>query len=277
MVIHNVTGAFTLAGQASLPFKYHVRNIRDGNRFCVRTVEVVQEEDKGICFTSTCSFKLEEQNLIDHQDNLDIREKYKVALGEKTPEEVPEAPGVDSPWYWKHLEDHGYEANDKLPGLRIRKVDMRSYNDSRNPLEKRQLYFYTPIGNLPPVTEQPNIHACAHLYASDRNSLFIITNFTGVGDDYAQMGSLMHSVVFHVGMEGLDFYTKDGKPRWYTQESWMTRARQGRGMHNSRLWNGEGLHVATTWQDGLVRIGGVMSKKLDERREKARARATERL
>lgn len=44
---------------------------------------------------------------------------------------------------------------------------------------------------------------------------------------------------------------KDGE--WWCQEAWTPRSEGGRGMHESRIWDVRGVHVASSWQDGLVR------------------------
>ena len=184
--------------------------------------------------------------------------------------------------------------------LHLRKADMSNYNASRNPLDRRQLTFYTLRGSLPlptapfppgPVkaslTREANIHACAHLYASDRNSLFIIPNHLNRSREFTRMASLSHSVIFHVGVKdlimppepridhpnadrtlwedeklslcSLDGYEMDDRDadgrKWFVQEAWMTRANGGRGLHTSRMWDYErGVHIATTFQDGLIRF-----------------------
>ncbi|KAL1625923.1 hypothetical protein SLS56_007162 [Neofusicoccum ribis] len=199
---------------------------------------------------------------------VDLRELYKVALGDKRPDEWPEAPGVDSPWYWEaSAKNDNY--TDPFPGLSLRKVDMSAYNAPRKPLDRRQLQFYTTIGSMPPVSQNANLHACAHLYASDRNGLFVITNHLGAGDDYSAMATLSHSVVFHVGAKELEMAEQDdrGARKWYCQESRVSRASGGRGMLESRIWSEGGVHIATTWQDGLVKMEktGQLAEKLQER------------
>lgn len=265
----NVTGFFTLPGNTAFPFIYTVRTVRDGGRYCTRTVEVVQEHNKtGICFTCTCSFKRDETASVDCQEQVDLRELYKVALGDKRPDEWPEAPGVDSPWYWEaSAKNDNY--TDPFPGLSLRKVDMSAYNAPRKPLDRRQLQFYTTIGSMPPASQDANLHACAHLYASDRNGLFVITNHLGAGDDYSAMATLSHSVVFHLGAKELEMAEQDGRDarKWYCQESRVSRASGGRGMLESRIWSESGVHIATTWQDGLVKMEktGQLAEKLQER------------
>ncbi|EKG20679.1 Acyl-CoA thioesterase [Macrophomina phaseolina MS6] len=255
-VIHNITGYFTLPGNTAFPFIYTVRLVRDGGRYCTRTVEVIQEHNKkGICFTCTCSFKKEGEASADFQGELDLREEYKVALGDQRPDEWPEAPSVDSPWYWEaSAENNNY--TDPFPGLSLRKVDMQAYNAPRKPLDRRQLQFYTTIGSMPPVARAANLHACAHLYASDRNGLFLIPNHLGAGDHFTAMATLSHSVVFHVRASELEMAEHDEKDtrKWYCQETRVSRVSGGRGMLEGRIWNERGVHIASMYQDGLVTL-----------------------
>ena len=74
-----------------------------------------------------------------------------------------------------HEVERGRGAADPFPGLDVRKVDMAAYNDPRETLDKRQLQYYRVLGAMPSVAEDPNLHAAAHLYASDRNGLFPVS------------------------------------------------------------------------------------------------------
>lgn len=258
-------------------------------------------------FTCTCSFKREESSPFDVQDLVDLKEIYHDALSgkEHEPMEHPAAPSNDSENFREtYLPAHPEHFN-PIAGLHIRKADMAKYNAPRQPIDRRQLMFYTLRGSLPlptapypPVpepgkklklTREANMHACAHLYASDRNSLFIVPNHLNRPRDYTRMASLSHSVIFHVGIKDLIMTSEprinhqnadptlweegslplcnsggddvekgekdaDGR-KWFVQEAWMTRATGGRGLHTSRLWDYErGVHIATTYQDGLIRF-----------------------
>jgi acyl-CoA thioesterase len=138
----------------------------------------------------------------------------------------------------------------------MKRVDMSAYNDPREPLDRRQLIFYKPIGEL---TSDLNLHMCAHLYASDRNSLFIVANFLGVGGSFSQMGSLTHTVVFHAPLKDLRLEEKDSlnSPQgdWFCKEDRTDRASVGRTNFHSRVFSPEGVHVISIVQDGMVRIG----------------------
>jgi acyl-CoA thioesterase len=131
----------------------------------------------------------------------------------------------------------------------------------------------------PKYSREANLHAIAHIYASDRNSLFVIGDHLEISADARRIATISHTVIFHVGVEDLLFSNEPaGKPKnaaptervtdsdsapdpeskerkWYMQEVWTDRAEGGRGLHRSRIWDPDtGVHVATTIQDGLVRF-----------------------
>lgn len=181
-----------------------------------------------------------------------------------------------------------------IGGLHIRKVAMDAYNKPLHPLDRRQLIYYSIRGSLPAILQSPtppkpgkktpysreaNLHACAHLYASDRNSLFIIPNHLDLYTSFTRMASLSHTVIFHTdpsllhlpnepldkplnaaptqleGNGNADPDPEAKERKWFMQESWTTRASGGRGLHTSRLWDPNcGVHIATTIQDGLIRF-----------------------
>ena len=133
---------------------------------------------------------------------------------------------------------------------------MAEWNINKPPMERRQLYFYTPIGDVPLVSEVPNLHAVAHLYASDRNSLYLIPNILSKGNVYTLMASLKINVVFNRTGEEIGIgRDRQGRERWFCQEAQVSWIGEGRGLHQSRIWSPEGDLVATTWQEGLVRFG----------------------
>jgi acyl-CoA thioesterase II len=251
----NISGWFILAGLLDVPFIYKVQTIRDGRSYCTRTVNVTQATGKGICFTCTCSFKTDEDSTLDTQRPMDLWQTYSSVLKDKTPEDFPEAPGMDVPWYRKELEQG--HPNDKFPGLETPKANMKAFNEPRQPLDRRQLIFYRTIGDMPP--SDANLHMCAHLYASDRNSLFNIANHLEVDGSYSQMGSLAHTVTFHAPIKSLLFKPVEGtgnpQGNWFCKEDWTERASVGRGIFHSRGWAPDGTHVLTVMQDGMIRVG----------------------
>lgn len=144
---------------------------------------------------------------------------------------------------------------------------MTPYNRELQPFDRRQLYFYRLIGSLP--ADDINLHACAHLYASDRNSLFIVMNNLDVGEIFTHAASLSHTVVFHSGAKDILMTGGGGDRLWFCKEDWTTRAAGGRGIHQSRIVGPNGEHVASSWQEGVVRIGKDQEESLRWMKRKA--------
>jgi len=275
MIVHNVHGFFTLPGLVDRPFIYKVDDISDGRSYCTRSVVVQQplepsiesglpialrlnqfnsshgQKELGkICFTCICSFKKDQEDDVGHQEVKPMDQEYSVVLNGKGPSDHPHAPSVDAPWYHDYAQQFPQPLD--FPGLEVHKVDMTAYNNSKSTINYRQLSYYRLIGTI--SASNPNLHACAHLFASDRNSLFVISNALGIPNRIDQMGSLSHSVVFHVRSEKLLFTEAvHNDAQWFCQEAWTPRSLGGRGIHESKIWDASGLHVASTWQDGLVR------------------------
>ena len=141
-----------------------------------------------------------------------------------------------------------------FPGLNMSLLPMKAYNDGRAPLDRRHVFFYTPLGPLPSAPSNPNMHACAHLYASDRESLFVVLRHLKLARHCKQMKSLSQTVIFHAAEQALSACDQDGKARWFCQEVWTDRVGDGRCTHHSRIWDQDGRHIATTTQDGLMKL-----------------------
>jgi hypothetical protein len=254
-------------------------------------------------FTCTCSFKEEEESSVDVQEPVDLKETYRTALlgKEGEPMKHPAAPSNDSEHFRETYLPAYPEHFNPIAGLHIRKADMTKYNATWSAIDRRQLTFYTLRGALPlptapyppkaeltgklVLTREANMHACAHLYASDRNSLFIVPYHLDRQQGFTRMASLSHTVIFHTGIKDLllqpeprmnhpeadptlwehgptplrnlerhDQGDEEGR-KWFMQEAWLTRAAGGRGLHTSRMWDYDtGVHIATTFQDGLIRF-----------------------
>ena len=132
---------------------------------------------------------------------------------------------------------------------------MSDYNYKKSPFDRRQLHYYSTLGDLPRFEEDPNIHACAHLYASDRNGLFIIPNHSGAGNNYTQMTSLSHTIILQsIAASDLSMLDRQGRPRWFCQELRLDGIDDGRGLVASQMWTDAGHIMATTVQDGLLRF-----------------------
>jgi len=78
------------------------------------------------------------------------------------------------------------------------------------------------------------------------------------------MGSLSHKVMLHVGKEKLGFKGEQSEEgaEWFCQEAWTPRTEDGRGVHESKIWDHSGLHVASTLQEGFIRPGPLGNESL---------------
>jgi acyl-CoA thioesterase len=137
---------------------------------------------------------------------------------------------------------------------------MTAHNESRSWQERRSLLVYTTIGAMPTGHNALVLHACAHLYLSDKHSLEFAAAHTSLEKRWTAMASLSHTVIFHTSGLALVFGqtgTEDGQQqeeKWFVQEVWTDRVVDGRIVHKSKIYSEDGVHVASTMQDGLLRL-----------------------
>lgn len=228
--------------------------------------------------------------------------KYHSVLENKNPEDHPVAPGADQAWWDERHHSHHSAGRhpetltlpgERFPGLDIRKVDMVAYNGvvgeggDGKVAEWRQLQFYRILQDEGENTgdedeeEERHLHISAHLYASDRNSLFGVQRAYGYQAREVAMASLSHMVVFHGGVERLQMVEKDAngasRSKWFVQEAWTSNSGENRACHESRLWDWEtGEVVGTTVQDGMVRIMHHQDPRLEGDQGNVRRRRAQR-
>jgi acyl-CoA thioesterase len=81
------------------------------------------------------------------------------------------------------------------------------------------------------------------------------SNHLGIGNDYSQIASLSHTVIMHAEPPELSMVEPmTGVPRWFVQEAWTGGSRFGRGLHQTRMWREDGMQIASTIQDGMMRL-----------------------
>ena len=153
-----------------------------------------------------------------------------------------------------------------FPGLQTSVLPMPKIHDTKKPLERQNLYFFTALTE-PSADPDYNLEACAHLYHSDRESIFAIVKSYELMDVLEVASSLSHTVIFHVGGPEIAFHDQSGKRRWFYQETYSQRISDGRALFQGKIYNRDGTLVATLMQDGAFKL-----KKMTEgekvRREK---------
>ena len=271
-----MTGSWILQGRLDVPYVYSVRHVRDGNLYCTRAIDARQ--DGKICFSGICSFKLHEKGTFNHQP-LDGHHRFNSILNGKSPEDFPVSPSIDTDWWIQYIEGSGVEERE-FPGVDVRKVDMKDYNQTekvkRNPERYRQLHLYSLKGSPEQQStmgwsdikakeqsgEYDNLYACAHLYSCDRNSVTLIPRALG-HPMFTALASLTITVIFHQHGDALRMIDwNDGSKhcseslpkKWFLQEAWTPSSGENRAIHESYIWSPYGTLLATTIQDSLFRL-----------------------
>ena len=226
--VHSLHGYFLRPGDIELPIKFSVDRLRDGRSFSTRRVQAFQNEQP--IFSMIASFQDSDSGL-NHQDAFpsDIPD----------PETLPTAASLlgesEHPvvQYWA-----------KARPFDMRHVTSPIFFKVEGELVAHQAVWIRSLGNLP---DDWQIHRAAMAYASDYTILESIYRKHGIA--WAHPGlksaSLDHAMWFH----------RDGRAdEWmlYVQES--PSAQGGRGLALGRIFNREGLLLATVAQEGMVRV-----------------------
>jgi acyl-CoA thioesterase-2 len=231
--VHSVHGHFLHPGNPAVPVTYEVDRLRDGGSFSSRAVRAVQSGTP--IFTSTASFQRLEGGLI-----------HQVRTSE--PALAPE----DLPKFEDSLSEEDLRAASWLPHLRGGvAVDFRfpeEYpriaNTRGEPRPARQRAW---IRASEPLGDDPVVHAAAFAYVSD---LFLLSSALPphaitIENPQLQLASLDHTIWFHEQFRIDDWHL-------YEQEgSWMGH---GRGLCRGYLYARSGTLVASTTQEGLLRL-----------------------
>lgn len=273
-----MTGSFIRGGRLDVPYEYTVRHIRDGGMYSTRGVDARQNGK--ICFSGLVSFKRDEGlREFSHQPQA-AQERFTRILSARRPDEQLVSPSMDVDWWIENVRAGNFVERE-FPGLDVRKTDMLEFNQSdhvrAHPQRYRQLAQYRLKGCPDPdpsVTvsqirereaagDYDNLYACAHMYASDKNSLLLIPRALGI-KQFAEMASLTLTVIVHTHGEALrmidwDAMTLESEAsnlpmKWFVQEGWTPRSAENRAVHESHLWSPDGSLLATSLQDSMLRL-----------------------
>ena len=213
--------------------------------------EPTEEDDPTICFSCICSFKNTEPNFLNVQEAHDVKETYRPVMGDREPADLPLNPSITE---WRLATSAVEPAlTPFFPGLQTSVLPLPKKHEQRRPLDRQNLYFFRALTEESADPDY-NLEACAHLYHSDRESIFAIVKSYELMDVLDVASSLSHTVVFHVGGEELSFHDREGRKRWFYQETRSKRISDGRALHEGKIYNRAGTLVATTMQDGAFKL-----------------------
>ena len=228
-MVHSFHSYFLRPGDSQKPIVYDVENLRDGNSFSARRVAAIQN-GKPI-FYMTASFQAPEPGF-EHQ---------KVMPGAPAPENLKSETEIAM-------------AFEKLLPLSLKEKFL-----CEKPLEIRPVGFHNPMqGHVDEPVRQvwmrangimpTELHVHQYLlgYASDFNFLPVALQPHGVGflEPGMQVATIDHSMWFHRPFDMNDWLL-------YCVES--TSASSARGFVRGEFYSRDGVLVASTVQEGVMR------------------------
>ncbi|AIR02593.1 acyl-CoA thioesterase II [Pluralibacter gergoviae] len=228
-LVHSFHSYFLRPGDSLKPIVYDVEVLRDGNSFSARRVAAIQN-GKPI-FYMTASFQAPESGY-EHQKSM------------------PEAPSPDG------LPSE-LEIAHKLSHLLPQPLKEKFLRDK--PLEIRPVEFHNPMkGHVAPparqvwirangrVADDLRVHQSLLGYASDFNFLVVALQPHGVGflEPGMQVATIDHSMWFHRPFDMNEWLL-------YSVES--TSASSARGFVRGEFYTQDGVLVASTVQEGVMR------------------------
>lgn len=227
--VHSMHGYFLRTGDAKRPIIYEVDPIRDGKSFTTRRVVAVQ----GGCaiFSMSASFQKQEEGF-EHQAQMP---EAKGPEGLSSEQELARAHAdrIPAPLRERAIADRPIE---------IRMVDPYSpLRPERRP--PHRLVWYKAMDALP---DDPSVHRWLLAYASDFHFLGTAMQPHGVSwlTPGMQVASLDHAIWFH---------------RPFRMDEWLLyvvdspSASSARGLARGQFFTRDGVLVASTMQEGLMR------------------------
>ncbi|KAI8149925.1 HotDog domain-containing protein [Fennellomyces sp. T-0311] len=252
--VHSLHSYFILPGNVEYPVVYQVQRLRDGRSFATRFITATQR-GKAI-FVSSFSFAKPDNTSItlEHQSTMpDVPEPESLSSEQERLQKILENHDLP-PKYREHVESRMEEAA-PIDFRNVREPSPQEAFTGKTEAQDLQHRWFKTRGAL---SDDPRLHACIIAYASD--SAFIGTAALANGlapRAIGMMASLDHSMWFHAPARA---------DEWLLYEMHSPRTSEGRGVAFGRLYRQDGTLVATTAQEGIVRL----SRREQERRRKQR-------
>ena len=227
---HSLHGYFLRAGDTSIPILFKVDRIRDGKSFTTRRVVAIQRGEP--IFAMSISFQIQEEGL-SHQfdmpdvpspDSLPDEDELRAAQAKDWPKEFQDSYGTSS-------------------AIQIRPIDPQDLLNPE-PSPPTQMCWMKSRDDLP---DDQRLHQCVLAYLSDWSLLDTATRPHAVSflQDNVQMASLDHAMWFHRPFRADEWLL-------YAQDS--PTASGARGFNRGLIYNQAGELVASTTQEGLMRM-----------------------
>ncbi|MDN0122504.1 acyl-CoA thioesterase II [Yersinia aleksiciae] len=229
-IVHSFHSYFLRPGDSSKPIIYDVETLRDGTSFSARRISAIQN-GKPI-FYMTASFQSQEEGF-EHQNTMP---------------EVPSPDGLmsetDIARKFAHLIPE--KVREKFIGNQpIEMRPVKFHNPLQGSVEEPHRYvWFRANGEIP---DDLRVHQYLLGYASDFNFLPTALQPHGIGflEPGVQIATIDHSMWFHRPFRLDDWLL-------YAVES--TSASGARGFVRGQIYNQQGVLVASTVQEGVIRL-----------------------
>jgi acyl-CoA thioesterase-2 len=229
---HSLHAYFLRAGDIDAPIVYSVERTRDGGSFSSRRVVAIQHGQP--ILNGSISFQIPEKSF-EHQSSMpevpapeDIEPMQPLSADQlaKLPVKLQRWLGVDSPIEFRHV----------WPQDRLNPV-------KRPPIQ--HIWFRVSA----PVDDTPALHRALLAYASDFNLIGTATLPHGISyyTHNVQMASLDHALWFHRPFRA---------DEWLLYSFDSPTAQGARGFARGQIFSRDGRLVASTAQEGLIRLRG---------------------
>lgn len=228
--VHSLQAYFMRPGDPAIPIVYEVDRIRDGGSFTTRRVVAIQHGNA--IFSMSASFQIIEEGL-----------EHFVAMPDvPQPEDLPSESEL-AEQYIDHAPENVRAYWSRERPVELRPVDLTHYITTKK-LDPAQDVWLRATGPLP---ADPAIHEAVLAYASDMTLLdtSLFAHGRAVFDPKLQVASLDHAMWFH---RPFDF------SQWhlYTMDSPNTSG--ARGFTRGKIYSQDGQLIASTAQEGLIRV-----------------------
>jgi acyl-CoA thioesterase-2 len=229
--IHSLHAYFLRAGDASAPIVYDVDRNRDGRSFKARRVVAIQHGRP--IFTMAASFQLEQEGL-EHQFEMpDVPMPETLSSESNIPEEsLKSIPSLLRRWF-----------------TRTGPFDFRPVNKSNIFNPQPQPPFANIWFRLNTCIDVPDyMHRALMAYASDFHLVGTATLPHGISfvQDNLVMASLDHAMWFHRPAR---------VDEWLLYSCDSPSSSGGRGLARGSIYDRSGQLVASTAQEGMIRLG----------------------
>ena len=227
---HSLHGYFLRAGDTTIPILYKVDRIRDGKSFTTRRVVAVQHGQA--IFTMSISFQVDEDGLSHQFDMPEVPAPDSLPTEDELRREQAKS--------WPKEFQESFSGSSAIQVKPVDPVDLLN----PEPAQAMQRCWMRCGEALP---DDPRIHQCVLAYLSDWSLLDTASRPHAVSfmQDNVQVASLDHAMWFHRPFRA---------DEWLLYDQDSPSASGARGFNRGLIYNQTGKLVASTTQEGLLRI-----------------------